>query len=195
MVPRRHRLTFLMVAVAALAAWLAMPAAARAQSADVGAHAAFIDLGGLDTSAWGVGGRVGREVLPMVALEGEVNVFPGDTDRVGSFVQALGGVKVGGRTPTFGLFAKLRPGVVRFDRDVIQPGRVCVAVVPTPEECLASRTNAALDFGSVIEVYPAERLTLRVDVGSTYVWYGSRGDAGTRRYGNFQLNAGAAVRF
>ncbi len=180
---------------AALVACLALPEPARAQSADVGAHAAFIDLGEVDTSAWGVGGRVGWEVLPLVALEGEVNVFPGDNAPVGSFVQALGGVKVGGRTRTFGLFAKLRPGVVRFDGDFIQPGTVCVAVVPTPDECLASRTNAALDFGSVIEIYPAPRLTLRVDLGTTYIWYGSRGDARTRRYGNFQLNAGAAVRF
>lgn len=181
--------------LAVLGLWVAPPPAARAQAVELGAQATHLDLGVFDASAWGVGGRVGWEAWPLVTLEAEANVFPQDTGAVGPLVQALGGVKLGGRNRSFGLFAKLRPGVVRFDRDFIQPGTACIAVVPTPRECLATRTNLALDFGSVVELYPTPRLIVRVDLGTTYIWYGSRGEARSRRYGNFQLGLGAAVRF
>lgn len=180
---------------AVLGVSLTQTPAVRAQAVDLGAQATYLDLGVFDTSAWGVGGRIGWEVLPLVTLDAEVNVFPQDSDVVGPFVQALGGVKLGGRNRTFGLFAKLRPGFVRVDRDFIQPETACVAVVPTPRECLTTRTNGALDFGSVVELYPTQRLIVRVDIGTTYIWYGSRGDARSRRYGNFQLSLGAAARF
>lgn len=183
------------VMITALGGWLTQAPAASAQTVELGAQATHLDLGVFDTSAWGVGGRVGGEVLPLITLDAEVNVFPQDSNVAGPFVQALGGVKLGGRNRTFGLFAKLRPGFVRFERDFIQPGTACVAVVPTPPDCLATRTNAALDFGSVVELYPTSRLIVRVDLGTTYIWYGSRGDARSRRYGNFQLALGAAVRF
>lgn len=187
----RHLVTMLV----GLALCGATARSVHAQGVELGGHAAYIDLGTFDQAAWGVGGRIGQEVLPFVALEAEVNVFPADDAGTGPFVQGLGGVRLGGRTRTYGLFAKLRPGFVRFDRDFIQPGTACIAVVPTPRECLATRTNPALDFGSVLEVYPTERLTLRVDLGTTYIWYGSRGDARARRTGNFQLGLGAGVRF
>lgn len=187
----RHVLVTLVV----LAGWFATEVPAGAQTVELGAQATYIDLGVFDRPAWGVGGRFGRELLPFVTLEAEVNVFPSPDTPMGPFVQGLGGIKLGGRGQTYGLFAKLRPGFVRFDRDFIQPGTVCVAVAPAPRECLATRTNLALDFGSVLEVYPSERLTLRVDLGTTYLWYGSRGNAGSQRYGNFQLGLGAGVRF
>ena len=191
---RPQRILWCTIAIL-LVAWFVHPPGARGQVVDVGAHVTHLDLGVIDTGVWGVGGRAGWELAPLVTLEGEVNVFAKDTAPVGSSVQALGGLKLGGRSRTFGLFAKLRPGLVRFDRDFIQPGTACVAVFPTPRECLAARTNLALDFGSVVELYPASRLIVRVDLGTTYIWYGSRGDARRRRHGNFQLGVGAGVRF
>lgn len=180
---------------AAILGTLIVPAAGRAQSVELGAHTTYLDLGALNQSGWGLGGRFAWEALPFLALEAEVNAFPGGDRVTGPFVQGLGGVKLGGRGRSYGLFAKLRPGFVRFDRDFIQPGTACIAIFPTPRECLANRLNLALDVGSVLEVYPTSRLTLRVDVGTTHVWYGSRGDTGSRRYGNFQLGVGAGVRF
>jgi hypothetical protein len=85
--------------------------------------------------------------------------------------------------------------VLRFERDFIMPGTACIAVVPTPEECLAARTNLVLDFGSAIELYPTGRSLIRVDVGTTYLWLGSRGDLPTQRSGNFQVSIGAGLRF
>jgi hypothetical protein len=187
----RWRLTALCV----LWACLAHAPSARAQAVEFGAHTTYLDLGALEQSAWGVGGRVGFDALPGITLEAEVNVFPAEDALTGTIVQGVGGMKLGGRGRTYGLFAKVRPGFLRFERDFIQPGSVCPAVFPTPPACLATRTNLALDFGSVVELYPSSRLTLRLDLGTTYVWYGSRGDTGNRRYGNFQLGIGAGVRF
>lgn len=184
-----------MLAAMVVASTLGTPPAVRAQTVDLGAQATYLDLGVLDQSGWGVGGRFGWEALPFVTLEAEVNAFPGSDGVGGPFVQGLGGVKIGGRGRSYGLFAKLRPGFVRFDRDFLQPGTACIAIFPTPRECLANRLNLAFDVGSVVEVYPTPRLTVRVDIGTTHVWYGSRGDAPTRRYGNFQLGLGASVRF
>lgn len=188
--------TFLIIAISTVV--VLGPGASRdaaAQSVEAGGHATYLDLGGLEQTAWGIGGRFGAEVLPLVTLEAEVNAFPSDERVTGSFVQALGGVKLGGRARSYGLFAKLRPGFVRFDRDFIQPGTACIAVVPTPRGCLASQTNFALDFGTVVELYPTSRLIVRADIGTTYIWYGSRGDGATRRHGNFQLGLGGGVRF
>jgi len=178
-----------------LLAGLMLVPCARAQQVDVGAQVTHLDLGVLDQSTWGAGGRVGVELLPLVTVEAELNVFPQNEGVSGRIVQGLGGVKLGGRARTYGLFAKLRPGFVRFAGDFIQPGTACIAVVPTPLECLAARTNLALDFGTVVEIYPTSRAILRVDLGTTYVWYGSRGDARRRRYGNFQLGIGGGLRF
>jgi hypothetical protein len=169
-------------------------ATARAQAVDIGAHVTTLDLGILNESAWGVGGRLGYETGGLVTIEGEVNVFQ-EQPVTGRRVQALGGLKLGGRTNAYGLFAKLRPGVLHFSRDFIMPGTACIAVVPTPVECLATRTHLALDFGSAIELYPSARSLVRVDIGTTYVWFGSRGEHPTRRTGNFQLSLGGGLRF
>lgn len=185
----------LKMATGVLMAWAGLASPAASQSVDLGAHLTYLDLAALDQAAWGVGGLFGVEVLPMVTLEAEVNVFPQDQSTTGPFVQALGGLKFGGHSRYYGLFAKLRPGFVRFDRDFIQPGIACIAVFPTPRDCLASQTNLALDFGSVVELYPTDRIIVRVDLGTTYLWYGSQGDGRTRRYGNFQLGVGGGVRF
>jgi hypothetical protein len=168
--------------------------AAHAQTLEVGGHATYLDIGVLGESAWGVGGRVGVETAGLITLEGEVNVF-GEQPVSGRRVQALGGLKLGGRTNAYGLFAKLRPGVLHFANDFIMPGTACIAVVPTPVECLAARNNFILDFGSVIELYPSARSLIRVDVGTTYLWLGSRGEHPTSRSGNLQLSVGAGLRF
>lgn len=186
---------WLLTTLAALGTCLVHAPSAQAQTVELSAQATYLDLGALDQSGWGIGGRFGWEALPYLTLEAEVTAFPGAGRVTGPFVQALGGVKLGGRGRSYGLFAKLRPGFVRFDRDFIQPGTPCIAIFPTPRECLANRLNLALDVGSVLEVYPTSRITLRADVGTTHVWYGSRGDGQSRRYGNVQIGFGAGVRF
>ncbi len=186
---------WLLSALAALGTCVAQATSGYAQTVELAAQATYLDLDAFDQTSWGFGGRFGWDALPFLMLEAEVNAFPGSQDATGPFVQAMGGVKLGGRARAYGLFVKLRPGFVRFERDFIQPGTACIAVVPTPSECLADRLNLAFDVGTVVEVYPTSRVAIRVDVGTTHIWYGSRGDADSRRYGNFQLGFGAGVRF
>lgn len=182
--------------LAVLIAVFAIVCPAGAQQVEVGGFATYFDLDAVDQSSWGGGGRFGVQVLPFATIEAEVGLFPGDLRVTGPMTQVFGGVKLGGRGSGYGLFAKLRPGFVRFDRDFIPPGVACIAVVPTPEACFADQFNFALDFGSVIEIYPSSSLILRVDIGTTNVWLGTRGEDGrTNRSGNFQLAFGAGVRF
>jgi hypothetical protein len=187
--------TPLVVVLLILASWC-VAAPVSAQHVELGGFATFIDMDNVDQAPWGGGGRFGVEILPFATLEAEVGVFPGEQRVTGPFTQVLGGVKLGGRARGYGLFAKLRPGFVRFEDDFIAPGVACIAVVPTPEACLADRLNFALDFGSVVEIYPSDRLIIRVDIGTTNIWYGTRGEDGSsRNAGNFQLSLGGGVRF
>lgn len=148
-----------------------------------------------DSTRWGGGARVGVQVAPWVVVEGEVNGVSGGDTSTGALTQVFGGVKVGGRSDRVGLFAKVRPGLARFGNDFLAPGVVCIAVFPPPESCLAERTNLALDLGTVVEVYPTRRTLVRVDLGSTHIWYRPRGDGDTDRRCSFQLSIGAGVRF
>lgn len=180
--------------VLAIGAVLSCGEPARAQGVEVGGQATYLDLGVFGQSGWGVGARVGYETARLITLEGEVNVFD-EQPTIGRPVQAMGGLKLGGRANAYGLFAKLRPGVLRFTEDFIMPGTACIAVVPTPVECLAARNNLILDFGSVLEIYPSPRSIIRFDIGTTYLWLGSRGDHPTSRNGNFQISLGGGWRF
>lgn len=162
---------------------------------DLGATITWLNLNGLNQTAGGLGGRIGTNLVDLLWLDAEANVFPTDDPLTGRKLQAFAGVKLGSRSRTFGLFGKVRPGGVRFGRDFVRPGTVCVAIFPTPKSCLASRRALALDYGSVIEVYPSARSIVRIDIGTTYLWYGSQGDGPRVRTGNFQFTLGLARRF
>lgn len=167
----------------------------RGQPFEAGAHVTTLDTSFGDGRQWGGGGRFGVQVAPWIVVEAEIARLGGGDARTGSLTQLFGGVKVGGRAERFGLFAKLRPGLARFGNDFLAPGVVCIAVFPPPESCLAERTNVAFDLGTVIEVYPTRRTLLRVDLGTTYIWYRPRGDGGSDRRGAFQASIGAGFRF
>jgi hypothetical protein len=162
---------------------------------EIGATITWLNLNGFGQTAGGLGGRVGTHVVDALWVEAEANIFPTDDPVTGRKLEAFAGAKLGSRSRLFGLFGKIRPGGVRFGRNFIQPGTACVAVFPTPKACLASRRAFALDYGSVIEIYPSDTSLVRVDIGTTYLWYGSQGDGPHRRAGNFQFSLGFAHRF
>lgn len=168
---------------------------ARAQPFEAGAYVTTLDAPFSDGRQWGGGVRFGVQVAPWVVAEGDIARLAGGDSRAGSLTQLFGGVKVGGRAEHFGLFAKLRPGLVRFGNDFLAPGVVCIAVFPPPESCLAERTSLAFDLGTVVEVYPTRRTLLRADLGTTYIWYRPRGDGESERRGAFQVSVGAGFRF
>lgn len=132
----------------------------------------------------GFGGRIGYGVSRYFTLEAEGNFFPrernvtDDNFNGGRKLQGLFGVKIGRRYDKVGLFAKARPGFVRFSQgDFTSNGNPCVASAsfPTPIACLAprARTDFAFDLGGVLELYPSAHAIIRFDAGDTILRTGA----------------------
>ena len=131
----------------------------------------------------GFGGRFGYNFSKYFALEAEGNFFPRDRDfEGGRKIQGLFGVKAGKRFDKVGLFAKARPGFVRYEKGDYQAVGVCIAIFPPPIACFApiARTNFAFDLGGVLELYPTKRTIIRFDAGDTIIRLGARNIAATQ---------------
>jgi hypothetical protein len=126
----------------------------------------------------GFGPRIGYNATSYLTLEAEGNFFPRDRDLEGGRkVQGLFGAKVGKRFDKAGIFAKARPGFVRFSRGDYQPGPGgCAAVFPPPLACFqpVAKTNFAIDLGGVGEIYPSKNTIIRFDAGDTIIRFGDR---------------------
>lgn len=137
----------------------------------------------------GIGGRLGYNFSRYLALEAEGNFFPRDRDLEGGRkVQGLLGAKVGNKFDKVGLFAKARPGFVRFGKGDYKQSGGCIAVFPPPLACFQPvvRTNFAFDLGGVAEVYPSKNTLIRFDAGDTIIRFKRRNTAA------FQVPRGSA---
>lgn len=131
----------------------------------------------------GFGARIGYNISEYVTLEAEGNFFPRDRDSDGGQkIQGLFGVKAGKRWESVGLFAKARPGFMRFSKgDLRLPANTaCIAIFPTPAGCFetTARTFFNVDLGGVVEVYPSKRTFVRFDGGDTVIRLGERNVVG-----------------
>jgi hypothetical protein len=192
---------------------------ARAQSdtpkLEVGAQYTLLDLRPVPTQngffffsagkQHGVGGRVVFNATSHLSFEAELNFFPnGKYIRPfdeGNSTQALFGIKAGKRFEKFGLFGKVRPGLMHFSKAADCPGEFFTSCL------IDSRTEVAVDFGGVFEYYPARHAAFRVDVGDTLLRYGhfkapsAASDSGqtvpfkSGVTNNFQLSVGISYRF
>jgi len=121
----------------------------------------------------GFGGRFGYNLSKYFAVEAEADFFPSDRDLDGGRkVQGFFGVKAGKQFEKWGIFAKARPGFVRYEKGDYRFGTGgCPTVFPPPLGCFqpVARTNFALDLGGVFEVYPSKRTIIRFDAGDTIV--------------------------
>jgi len=194
------RKMFFFVLAAAALLWMVPAQNAQAQSSEtpkveIGAHYTLLRLRDFDVTDNGVGGRVTFNLADSFGLEGELNYFPQKrNDPISTpalFVnstrtQGLFGVKTGLRSEKAGIFAKIRPGFVRFGENSSLVGGVTGQ----------SFTQFALDFGGVFELYPSRSVALRFDVGDTIIRFGSNftgGDAFNSN--NLQISTGIAFRF
>ena len=160
----------------------------------------------------GFGPRIGYNATSYLTLEAEMNFFPRDRDLEGGRkVQGLFGAKAGKRFEKAGIFAKARPGFVRFSRgDFIgSPLGICPAIFPLPIGCFqpVSKTNFAIDLGGVAELYPSTNTIIRLDAGDTIIRFGdlrvasnSNGSLGVipvaaETKHNLQLSVGLGYRF
>lgn len=139
--------------------------AVRAQSIDsqieVGGQLSIIDLReSLGEKPPGVGGRFTYNVTQNIAVDTEVNYF--STSEVDlNRTQGLFGIRAGKRfgSPSIGLFAKARPGLMRFHGERF------------PGVTVNGTTKFTLDLGGIVELYPSKRTIVRIDVGDTIIFY------------------------
>jgi hypothetical protein len=130
----------------------------------------------------GVGARFTFNFNRSVAFEAVGNFFPHScrycggnlADNSGIIEQGLFGIKVGKRLEKWGIFAKARPGVVRFGQ-----GQTIYTINGTGPTASVSvvrkgQSNFATDLGGVLEFYPSKRVVTRFDFGDTLIHYGSR---------------------
>ena len=138
----------------------------------------------------GIGGRFGYNLTNSIAVEGELNFFPGagsfnvpEPFKGGHKIQGLFGVKAGKRFDKVGIFAKARPGFLYASKGDLEPrpNVGCITIFPPPAACsqTIAKASPAFDLGGIVEVYPTKRTILRFDAGDTIVRLGERNVSGS----------------
>ncbi len=161
---------------------------------EVGGQIGFINLGPLQTvttveggpvirsnqfdqTYLSLGGRLGYNLTSNIAFEAEGNFIPKrnfSEIEQSRKTQFLAGIKAGIRREKFGLFAKVRPGIMHFS--VLPSHTTCTLPTPTNPVCTPeSQTNLAVDLGGVLEYYPSPRTIVRFDAGNTLVRFKDAG--------------------
>ena len=137
----------------------------------------------------GIGARFTFNFNKTFAIEGATHGSFSDCDNcypAGRVFDMFGGVKVGKRSKSWGIFAKARPGDVNFTY-----GRITVIQTGTtgsfPFQFQAKGLdNFATDLGGVVEFYPSRRIVTRFDAGDTIIHFSRRTDNGL----SFDPNSG-----
>jgi hypothetical protein len=177
---------FLLV-VFAVAAATAVPL--HAQDTAVGVSYSLLSLTYPDQIPNGFGGWLTWRFIDVGA-----NLFPEHHPIIGRQTQLFAGARGGFRRGGFGAYARVRPGLIHFSERFLAPEIGCVAIFPTPEACLIDSTNFTLDLGGTVEFLPTSRAVVRIDVGDTLIRF-NRDELDSVWRHNFQLSAGAGVRF
>jgi hypothetical protein len=123
----------------------------------------------------GLGGYVSRHIYGVFYVDGDVLYFPasrapGGPHDGGEILQGLFGVKGGIRRNHVGFFGKIRPGFNSYSQAVTSVDDTGSSPIYT----YARSTNFVLDLGGIVEFYPSEHGTLRLEVGDTHIFYSTR---------------------
>jgi Outer membrane protein beta-barrel domain len=123
----------------------------------------------------GLGGYASRRIWGAFYADGDVLYFPanrspGGPHDGGELLQGLFGIKGGIRRNHVGFFGKVRPGFNSYSQAVNSYDNSS----GTPIYGYGRSTNFVLDLGGIVEFYPTERSTLRIEAGDTHVYYGTR---------------------
>ncbi|MEW6210825.1 MAG: outer membrane beta-barrel protein [Acidobacteriota bacterium] len=158
---------------------------------EAGGHFIALYLHDFDEGPAGAGVRFTYNITDNFSLELEADHFPENPS--GNFGEslALAGLKAGKRNDTFGVFGKVRPGVIHLGGDFFSPPR------------LDKSTFFAVDVSGALEYYPTRRLALRFEVGDMIIAYrGARYLSASRpeivKLGashNLQTTLGFSIRF
>jgi hypothetical protein len=124
----------------------------------------------------GLGGFVSRRIYGVFYLDSDVLFFPasrapGGPHDGGEILQGLFGIKGGIRRNHVGFFGKVRPGFNSYSQAVTSFDD---SGAGAPVYVYGRSTNFVLDLGGIVEFYPSEGSTLRLEAGDTHIFYGTR---------------------
>ena len=125
----------------------------------------------------GFGGRFTYNVNRVLSLEAAGYFFPKSCFSCrnnGRVTEALAGVKVGKRFESWGIFAKARPGLVRFSEAEFTINQIPATPASNIQFEINPVTSFATDVGAVIEFYPSKRIVTRFDAGDTIIHFTRR---------------------
>jgi len=121
----------------------------------------------------GFGGYFSYRFGGVFYLDGDLLYFPRSTDLSGphdggTILQGLVGLKGGIRRNHLGFFGKVRPGFHSYSQAL-------ASITSSPESFSYERsTNFVLDLGGIVEFYPKEHSTIRIEAGDTHLYFGTR---------------------
>ena len=126
----------------------------------------------------GLGGRFTYNLNKTFSLEAAGYFFPKECfgcANNGRVIQTVGGLKAGKRFESWGIFGKVRPGIVSFSDGEFNISPTGPVAPTTVFEIQSSRvTSFATDVGAVLEFYPSKRIVTRFDAGDTITYFTRR---------------------
>ena len=123
----------------------------------------------------GFGGYASYRFYGALYLDGDVLYFPRATPLSGpqdggTILQGTFGLKGGIRRNHFGFFGKARPGFQSYSQALASWTDEGSGTTYT----YTRSTNFVLDLGGIVEFYPRESSTLRIEVGDTHLYFNDR---------------------
>jgi hypothetical protein len=123
----------------------------------------------------GFGGYFSYRFYGVFYADGDLLYFPRGTPMSGvhdggTILQGLVGLKAGIRRNHIGFFGKVRPGFH-------SSSQALTAINTSGQGPLFSydrSTNFVLDLGGIVEFYPQKHSTLRIELGDTHLFFGTR---------------------
>ncbi|HET6932011.1 MAG TPA: outer membrane beta-barrel protein [Candidatus Acidoferrum sp.] len=120
----------------------------------------------------GFGGYASYRFYHVFYFDSDLLYFPRGSNSSGphdggEILEGLFGLKGGIRRNHFGIFGKVRPGFNSYS-DALS------ALSATGQESFSRSTNLVLDLGGIVEFYPAEHGTLRLEAGDTHIYFNTR---------------------
>jgi len=123
----------------------------------------------------GFGGYASYRFYGALYLDGDLLYFPTTTPLSGpqdggTLLQGTFGLKGGIRRNHFGFFGKVRPGFNTYSQALATATDEGSGTTYT----YTRSSNFVLDLGGILEFYPRESNTLRIEVGDTHLYFGDR---------------------
>jgi hypothetical protein len=123
----------------------------------------------------GFGGYASYRFYGVFYLDGDLLYFPRRPDVAGphdggTILQGLVGLKGGIRRNHFGFFGKVRPGFHSYS-DALTG---ITTSASTSTYTYGRSNNFVLDLGGIVELYPNQRSTLRIEIGDTHLFFNTR---------------------